>query len=335
MACILAIESSCDDTSAAVISDGRILSNLTSCQTVHEKYGGVVPELASRKHHEVIVPVVAQAITTAGVRKEELDAIAFTQGPGLLGSLLVGCSFAKGLALSLDIPLIAVNHMEAHVIALLIDEPRPSFPFLCLTVSGGHTEIVLVRDQLDMKVIGSTRDDAAGEAFDKIGKYLGLGYPAGPLIDLHASRGIAAFKFPKPEIPDLDFSFSGLKTAVLYFLRDELKKDPTFLKDKLNDLCASVQKTIIDILLDKLKSAVRQTGIREVCMAGGVSANSGLRKRLELIGKTEGWKTYYPQLQYCTDNAGMIAQVAYYKYLSGDFSNQEIVPDPRLKIKKI
>lgn len=334
MACILAIESSCDDTSAAVIKNGVILSNLISNQKIHEKYGGVVPELASRKHHEKIVTVVAEALKEASIDRSELNAIAFTQGPGLLGSLLVGCSFAKGLALSLDLPLIAVNHMEAHVLALLINDPKPSFPFLCLTVSGGHTEIVHVQKDLKMKILGSTRDDAAGEAFDKIGKYLGLKYPAGPEIDKLSQKGHPKFKFTKPDISDLDFSFSGLKTAVLYFLRDRLKDEPNFINDNLHDLCASVQGTIIEILMDKIVKAVSITGITEIAMAGGVSANSLMRKSLKDLGEINSWNSYYPQLQYCTDNAGMIAMAAHFKYEQKQFADQQITPDPRMKISR-
>lgn len=329
---ILAIESSCDDTAASVISGGKVLSNLVANQTVHQKYGGVIPELASRAHHQKIVPVVDAALKEANIDKRALDAVAFTQGPGLLGSLLVGCSFAKGLAMSLNIPLIAVNHMEAHVLAHFVEEPRPALPFLCLTVSGGHTQIVIVRSVLDMEVIGTTRDDAAGEAFDKIGKYLGLDYPAGPIIDRLAREGKAVFDFPKPNIDGLGFSFSGLKTAVLYFLRDQLKSNPDFIKDHLTDICASVQQTIIDILMEKMESASQQTGISEVGIAGGVSANSALRQAFKDREQQLGWNTYIPAFQYCTDNAGMIAMAAHYKFEQGVFASQEVVPEPRLKV---
>ncbi len=329
---ILAIESSCDDTSAAIIRDGEVLSNLIATQTVHQAYGGVVPELASRQHHQKIVPVIDEALRTSGVKKDQLSAIAFTQGPGLLGSLLVGCSFAKGMALSLDIPLIAVNHMEAHVLAHFVEDPKPNFPFLCLTVSGGHTQLVKVTNPLEMEVIGTTRDDAAGEAFDKIGKYLGLDYPAGPIIDKLARDGQAKYEFAKPRVDGLGFSFSGLKTSVLYFLRDKLKEDENFINDNLNDICASVQQTIVDILMDKLTKATKKTGITEVGIAGGVSANSALRKALSESAETHGWKTFVPAIQYCTDNAGMIAMAAYYKYENGDFVDQDVTPNPRLKI---
>jgi len=330
---ILAIESSCDDTSAAIIREGEVLSNLVASQSVHKHYGGVVPELASRTHHQQIVPVVDASLKESGVKKEQLDAIAFTQGPGLLGSLLVGCSFAKGLALSLDIPLISVNHMEAHVLAHFVEEPRPTFPFLCLTVSGGHTQIVKVNNPLDMIVIGETRDDAAGEAFDKVGKYLGLEYPAGPIIDRLAQDGDPIYYFSKPKIEGLGFSFSGLKTGVLYFLRDQIKKDPDFIQNNLNDICASVQDTIVAILMDKLESASVQEGISEIGIAGGVSANSVLRRALTNRSESLGWHTYVPSIKYCTDNAGMIAMAAHYKYEQGLFSDQTVSPNPRLKIR--
>ena len=329
---ILAIESSCDDTSAAVIRNGRVLSNLIANQTVHKSYGGVVPELASRMHHQVIVPVVHEALKQADIEQNQLNAIAFTQGPGLLGSLLVGCSFAKAMALSLDIPLIAVNHMEAHVLAHFVEEPKPQFPFLCLTVSGGHTQLVRVEDVDQMTVIGSTRDDAAGEAFDKIGKYLGLDYPAGPVIDRLAKEGNATFTFPKPKIDGLGFSFSGLKTAVLYFLRDQIKQNPDFVKDHLNDICASVQKTIVDILMEKLIVASKEENIQHIGIAGGVSANSALRSTFTDLAKKHGWHIYIPALQYCTDNAGMIAMAAHYKFERERFADQTATPDPRLKM---
>lgn len=330
MATILAIESSCDETSASICIDGRILSNYIANQKVHEHYGGVVPELASRAHMQHIVPVVDVALSTAGVSLSDVDAIAFTQAPGLIGSLLVGAQFAKSLALALNKPLIAVHHMQAHVMANLIDDPKPAFPFLCLTVSGGHTQIVQVNSPYDLKVIGETIDDAAGEAFDKSAKLLGLPYPGGPLVDKHAQQGNGtAFKFAEPQIPGLDFSFSGLKTSVLYFLQAKQKEDPGFVDKHLNDLCASVQATIINILMRKLKKAVLQTGISNVCIAGGVSANSGLRKALLEWGDKYQWQTYIPQFQYCTDNAAMIAITAWYKYLAGDFVSFDASPSAR------
>jgi N6-L-threonylcarbamoyladenine synthase len=330
---ILAIESSCDETSAAVCAGGKILSNQVANQTIHEKYGGVVPELASRAHMQHIVPVVDIALQNAfpaqtpDSRLQAIDAIAFTQSPGLIGSLLVGAQFAKSLALSLGKPLIAVHHMQAHVLANLIGEERPSFPFLCLTVSGGHTQIVLARSPLDLVVIGESIDDAAGEAFDKTAKLLGLPYPGGPLIDKYAKEGNPlAFKFAQPQIPGLDFSFSGLKTSVLYFLQ---KQAEGFIKDNLADLCASVQYTIIQILIKKMKKAVDQTGVKQVCIAGGVSANSGLRTALQQTGRELGWKTYIPAFEYCTDNAAMIAITAFYKYQAGEFSSLDISPTAR------
>lgn len=327
---ILAIESSCDETSAAVISDGKVLSNFIAGQKVHEQYGGVVPELASRAHQQNIVPVVEMALRESGVKKDELSAIAFTQSPGLIGSLLVGCCFAKAMALALDIPLIAVHHMQAHVLANFIQEPRPSFPFLCLTVSGGHTQIVRVEGYLHMEVLGETLDDAAGEAFDKTAKILGLPYPGGPLIDRYAKQGNAdRFTFPEPQIPGLDFSFSGLKTAILYFVRDHTAKDPDFVTHNLEDICASVQKRIITILMHKLLRAAKETGIRDVCIAGGVSANSGLRAALVEYGEKYGWRHFIPEFQYCTDNAGMIAITAYHKYLAGEFTDLSVSPNAR------
>lgn len=326
-ATILAIESSCDETSASVCVDGKILSNYIANQTVHEKYGGVVPELASRAHLQNIVPVVDAALKTANCKLEEVDAIAFTQAPGLIGSLLVGAQFAKSLALALDKPLIAVHHMQAHVLANLIGEEKPAFPFLCLTVSGGHTQIVLANAPLDLKVIGESIDDAAGEAFDKTAKLLGLPYPGGPLIDKYAKLGDPLkFKFAEPQIPGLNFSFSGLKTSVLYFLQ---KQEAGFIEQNLNDLCASVQYTIVTILMKKLKKAVQQTGVTQVCIAGGVSANSGLRKALKDAGEKHGWKTFIPKFEYCTDNAAMIAITAYYKYLAGDFTGLNVSPSAR------
>ncbi len=320
---ILAIESSCDETAASVIVDGQILSNFIANQTVHEKYGGVVPELASRAHMENIVPVVDAALKKAFpeiTRNEQLaklNAIAFTQAPGLIGSLLVGAQFAKSMALALNIPLIAVHHMQAHVLANLIDDPKPNFPFLCLTVSGGHTQIVKCVSASEMHILGETIDDAAGEAFDKISKLLGLPYPGGPVLDKLAQLGNPkAFVFAKPQVPNLDFSFSGLKTSVLYFLQ---KQSPEFIQENLNDLCASVQFTIIEILLKKLKKAMQETEIKEVCIAGGVSANSGLRKAMEQLGKDTKSATFLPKFEYCTDNAAMIAITAHFKYIAGSF----------------
>ncbi len=326
---ILAIESSCDDTSAAIIRNGTVLSNCIANQEAHRQYGGVVPEVASRAHQANIIPVVEMALQKAGVAKEDVGVVAFTRGPGLLGSLLVGTSFAKAFALSRNLPLIEVNHMQAHVLAHFAEAPRPQFPFLCLTVSGGHTQIVLVRDFLDMEVIGETLDDAAGEAFDKSGKLLGLGYPAGPLIDRHAREGQARFPFPEPAVPGLNFSFSGLKTSILYFLKKETTANPDFIPQNLNDLCASIQTSIVTILLKKLRKAARQTGIKEIAIAGGVSANSGLRNALESMGEKEGWNTYIPAFQYCTDNAGMIGVAAHYKYLRGEFCGQDAAPYAR------
>jgi len=335
---ILAIESSCDETSAAVCVDGKILSNYIANQTVHEQYGGVVPELASRAHMQNIVPVVDAALKTANTELSEIDAIAFTQAPGLIGSLLVGGQFAKSLSLSLNKPLIAVHHMQAHVLANLINDPKPSFPFLCLTVSGGHTQIVLCESPTSMKVIGETIDDAAGEAFDKSAKILGLPYPGGPLIDKYAKEGDPKrFKFPEPKIEGLNFSFSGLKTSILYFLQnagksnlfkeeftatEEEKKE--FIENNLADICASIQYRIVTILLNKLKKASLETGIKDICIAGGVSANSGLRTAFEETGKQQGWNTFIPAFEYCTDNAGMIAITGYYKYLEGKFDNLSV-----------
>lgn len=332
---ILAIESSCDETSASVCVDGKILSNYIANQTIHEKFGGVVPELASRAHMQNIVPVIDAAIKEANCQLKDIDAIAFTQAPGLIGSLLVGGQFAKSLALSLNKPLIAVHHMQAHVLANLIADPKPSFPFLCLTVSGGHTQIVVCESPTSMKVIGETIDDAAGEAFDKSAKLLGLPYPGGPLIDKYAKEGDATkFKFPEPQIPALNFSFSGLKTSILYFLQnagksnlfkeeftatEEEKKE--FIANNLTDICASIQHRIVTILINKLKKASIQTGITNICLAGGVSANSGLRKAFEEAGIKYGWQTFIPAFQYCTDNAGMIAITGYYKFLAGQFTD--------------
>jgi N6-L-threonylcarbamoyladenine synthase len=316
---ILGIESSCDETAASVCRDGKILSNIIAGQEVHAQYGGVVPELASRAHMQNIVPVVDAAIKKSGVSLRDIQAIAFTKAPGLIGSLLVGSQFAKSLAFSLNIPLIGIHHMQAHVLANLIDDPKPEFPFLCLTVSGGHTQIVICEAPDKLMVIGETIDDAAGEAFDKSAKLLGLPYPGGPLIDKYARLGNPLrFPFPEPQIPSLDFSFSGLKTSILYFIRKEEAKDPDFLQNNMNDICASIQYRIVSILLNKLKKASAQSGIKDVCLAGGVSANSGLREGLTEMGKREGWRTYIPAFEYCTDNAAMIAITGYYKYLHGD-----------------
>jgi N6-L-threonylcarbamoyladenine synthase len=329
---ILAIESSCDDTSAAIVRDGAVLSNKTANQEIHQLYGGVVPEAASRAHLVNILPVVEAAINAAGISKTAIDAVAFTRGPGLIGSLIVGVSFAKGFALSQNLPLIEVNHMMAHVLAHFAEDPKPSFPFLCLTVSGGHTQILIVRDYLDMEVIGQTIDDAAGEAFDKTGKMLGLDYPAGPIIDKLAREGQARFDFPEPRIPGLDFSFSGLKTSILYFLKKQVAENPDFIAQNLNDICASVQTRIVSILIHKLSKAAQETGIREVALAGGVSANSALREALVQEGLKKGWNTYIPKFEYCTDNAAMIGITGYYKYLRGEFVGQEVSPVARWEI---
>ncbi len=327
MPTVLAIESSCDETSASVCVDGKILSNFIANQKVHEQYGGVVPELASRAHMQNIVPVVHTALSSANCSLSSVDAIAFTQAPGLIGSLLVGAQFAKSLSLALNKPLIAVHHMQAHVLANLIDDPKPEFPFLCLTVSGGHTQIVQANSPYDLKVIGETIDDAAGEAFDKSAKLLGLPYPGGPLVDKHAKEGNPKiFKFAEPQIPGLNFSFSGLKTSVLYFLNDKKKEDEQFIEKHLDDLCASIQYTIINILMKKLKKAVQETGIRNVCIAGGVSANSGLRTALKEMGENQHWNTFIPKFEYCTDNAAMIAIAGYYKYLQNQFVQLDSSP---------
>lgn len=329
---ILAIESSCDDTGAAVIVDGKIKSNIVANQKVHEKYGGVVPELASRAHQKNIIPVVDVALKEAGINKHNLSAIAVTKGPGLLGSLLVGTMFAKTMAFSLNIPVIAVHHMQAHVLAHFIDKPKPTFPFICLTVSGGHTQLVLVKAANDMEILGQTLDDAAGEAFDKIGKILGLQYPGGPQLDKLAQLGNAnAFKFAEPSVPGLDYSFSGLKTSVLYFLK---KQPEGFIEENLNDLCASVQKTIVKVLMKELLKAVKQYNISNVAIAGGVSANSEFRKVFETTGQQKGWKTYIPNFEYCTDNAAMIAISAHYQYLIDDFEDYDFTPQARWEIKK-
>lgn len=330
---ILAIESSCDETSASIIASGKVLNNVIASQSVHHKYGGVVPELASRAHQQNILYVVNDAVTASGISKHELDAIAFTRGPGLMGSLLVGTSFAKGMAMALDIPLIEVNHMQAHVLAHFIKDPAPSFPFLCLTVSGGHTQIVVVRDHLDMEVIGQSQDDAVGEAFDKGAKILGLPYPGGPLIDKYAQLGNEkAFSFSETVMPDLDFSFSGIKTAFLYFIRDEKLKDPDFVEKNLSDICASLQHHLVGMLLKRLRKASEETGIKEIAIAGGVSANSGLRKELKAMAEKLGWNIFVPEFQYCTDNAAMIAMAAHFKYLKGQFCNLDVSPLARMPL---
>lgn len=326
---ILAIESSCDDTSAAVFESGKMLSNLIATQAIHEQYGGVVPEVASRAHQEHILPVVDTALKKAGKKLNDIDCVAVTAGPGLMGSLLVGVTFAKSLALCLDVPLIDVHHMEAHVLAHFIDDPQPKFPFLNLTVSGGHTQIVLVKDFFDMKVVGTTIDDAAGEAFDKSGKILGLGYPAGPLIDKHAALGVAKFSFPEPQIANLDFSSSGLKTSILYFLKEQQLANKDFINENLDDICASVQSRIISILIKKLTRAVRQYKVDEIGISGGVSANSGLRKAIMETGEKLNLRVHIPKFEYCTDNAAMIAMAAYYKYKAGLFADQALVPFTR------
>lgn len=329
---LLAIESSCDDTSAAVSKDAKILANIIAGQKVHELWGGVVPELASRAHQQNIVPVVAAALKKAEITAQDVNAVAFTRGPGLIGSLLVGVSFAKAFALALNIPLIEINHMQAHVLAHFIDN-HPTFPFLCLTVSGGHTQIVLVKDFLDMTIVGETLDDAAGEAFDKSAKLLGLPYPGGPLIDKYAQLGNAErFLFAEPQIAEFDYSFSGLKTSILYFLQKELKKNPDFISQNINDLCASIQKTIIDILLKKFEKAIVKHKVKEIALAGGVSANSELRKKFEHLGDKHQLKTHIPKFEYCTDNAAMIAIAAHYKYLKGEFTSQDIEPLPRYSL---
>ena len=332
---ILAIESSCDETSAAVISNGKVLNNIVASQNEHHKYGGVVPELASRAHQRQIVGVVEEALHLANIANENLDAVAFTRGPGLMGSLLVGVSFAKGMALSLGIPLIEVNHMQAHILAHFIQadqgNAKPSFPFLCLTVSGGHTQLVVVRDYLEMDIIGQTQDDAVGEAFDKAAKIMGLPYPGGPLIDRYAAAGNPnKFKFPDTDMPALDFSFSGIKTAFLYFIRDNKEKDPGFIGNNLKDICASLQHKLVGMLINRLEKASVQTGIKQIAIAGGVSANTGLRRELARRGKMLGWKTFIPEFQYCTDNAAMIAMAAHFKYLKGDFAGMDCAPVPNL-----
>ncbi|MHA7831012.1 MAG: tRNA (adenosine(37)-N6)-threonylcarbamoyltransferase complex transferase subunit TsaD [Flagellimonas sp.] len=333
---ILAIESSCDDTSAAVLCDTKVLSNVVATQEIHKQYGGVVPELASRAHQQNIVPVVHQALAKANIDKKQLSAIAFTRGPGLMGSLLVGTSFAKSLALGLDIPLIEVNHMEAHILAHFIDDENqvaPTFPFLAMTISGGHTQIVKVTDHFTMEVLGETLDDAVGEAFDKSAKLMGLPYPGGPLIDKYAKLGNSnTFAFPKPKVDGLNFSFSGLKTSILYFLQRETQKNPDFVQQNINDICASVQFTILEILMDKLQLAVDQTGIKQIAIGGGVAANSGIRERLRDAEEKLGWQTFIPKFEYCTDNAAMIGIVGYLKFKKGIFTEQSIAAKARYAI---
>ena len=338
MITILGIESSCDDTSAAVIRDGVILSNVIAGQAVHERYGGVVPELASRAHQQNIIPVVHDALKQAGISKEEISAVAFTRGPGLLGSLLVGTSFAKGFSSALNIPMIEINHLQAHVLAHFIkegaqDTHQPGFPFVCLLVSGGNSQIILVKSYDEMEIMGQTIDDAAGEAFDKCAKVMGLGYPGGPVVDRLAKLGNPdRFTFSKPRIAGYDYSFSGLKTSFLYFLRDELKKDAGFIEKNKEDLCASLQKTIIDILMDKLYLAAKDLRIKEVAVAGGVSANSGLRAAFEEYSRRYGWKIHIPKFAYTTDNAAMVAITGYYKYLDGEFCSPDVIPYARVSI---
>ncbi len=333
---ILGIESSCDDTSAAVIKDGFLLSNVIASQQVHKDFGGVVPELASRAHEVNIVPVVSQALEKAGVKPEELSAIAFTRGPGLLGSLLVGTSFAKAFGLSLGKPIVMVNHLQGHILANFVkqydkENRQPSFPYLCLLVSGGNSQIVKVSSPLEFEILGQTIDDAVGEAFDKCSKMMGLGYPGGPIIDRLAKQGNPdRFKFAKPHIQGLDYSFSGVKTSLLYFVRDEMEKDPQFMENNKEDICASFQKTLIDILLDKLIKAAKQTGIKEITIGGGVSANSGLRERIEAEGKKRGWNTYLPEFKFTTDNAAMIAIAGYFHYLAGEKTSLDVAPVSRI-----
>lgn len=330
---ILAIESSCDETSAALIRNGKVLNNIIATQAVHQKYGGVVPELASRAHQRNIVMVVEETLTSAGVSLAEMDALAFTRGPGLMGSLLVGVSFVKGLALALNKPLIEVNHMRAHVLSHFIDDPKPAFPFLCLTVSGGHTQLIVVKDYLDMEVIGETQDDAVGEAFDKAAKIMGLPYPGGPLIDQYAQSGNPkAYAFSKTSMPGLDFSFSGIKTAFLYFIRDERKKNPAFVEENLNDICASIQHHLVTMLTEKLVQASEETGIKQIAIAGGVSANAGLRNALKELAVNNNWDLFIPAFEYCTDNAGMIAMAAHYQYQKGIFSTLDVSPLARMPI---
>lgn len=329
---ILAIESSCDDTAASVIIDGKIKSNVVANQAIHALYGGVVPEVASRKHQINIIPTIDTALKQAGIDKKDLDAVAVVSGPGLMGSLIVGVTFAKTLSLTLDIPLIEINHHQAHAMALFIEEPKPKFPLLAMTVSGGHTQISIMRSYNEIEVIGRTLDDAAGEAFDKTGKLLGLDYPAGPIIDKYSKKGSAVFEFPEPRIKGLDFSFSGLKTAILYFVQKQKKLNPQFVEENIYDICASVQDRIVSILINKLVKAAKLTGIREVAIAGGVSANSGLRQSLKETGEKMGWNTYIPKFEYCTDNAAMVAITAHYKYIDGLFADLSLKPKPRYSL---
>ncbi|APU96075.1 tRNA (adenosine(37)-N6)-threonylcarbamoyltransferase complex transferase subunit TsaD [Sphingobacterium sp. B29] len=333
MAIILGIESSCDETSASICINGEIRSNVIATQAIHAKYGGVIPELASRAHQQNIIPTVEEAIRQAKVSKNQIDAVSFTRGPGLLGALLVGTSFAKSFALAQNIPLIDINHMQAHILAHFIEDPKPSFPFLCLTVSGGHTQIVLVKDYFEMELLGETLDDAAGEAFDKTAKILNLPYPGGPLIDKFAKEGNpAAYRLPEPQIPGLNFSFSGLKTAILYLVQDQLKQNPDFLTHNMADLCASVQSRIVSILLNKLKKAAKETGVKDLAIAGGVSANSGLRQSLIEMGEKYKWRVFIPKFEYCTDNAAMIAIAGYHKFLKKDFVGQDVAPMARMHL---
>jgi len=333
---ILAIESSCDDTAAAVLQNAKVLSNVVARQDVHEQYGGVVPELASRAHQQNIVPVIDVAIAKSGIDRQQISAVAFTQGPGLMGSLLVGGSFAKSMALALNVPLIAVNHMQAHILAHFIDEEgfdKPSFPFLAMTISGGHTQIVRVNSYFDMEVIGQTTDDAVGEAFDKSAKILGLPYPGGPLVDKYARLGNPkAYPFTKPQVPGLNFSFSGLKTQILYFVQKQVAQNPDFIVQNMNDICASIQHTIINILMDKLKMAVKETGIKQVAIGGGVSANSGIRATLKEAEAKYGWKTFVPKFEYTTDNAAMIGIVGYKKYLEQQFNDAAVTSKARIEL---
>ncbi|MBB1645227.1 tRNA (adenosine(37)-N6)-threonylcarbamoyltransferase complex transferase subunit TsaD [Sphingobacterium sp. UME9] len=333
MAIILGIESSCDETSASICINGEIRSNVIATQAIHAKYGGVIPELASRAHQQNIIPTVEEAIRQAKVSKNQIDAVSFTRGPGLLGALLVGTSFAKSFALAQNIPLIDINHMQAHILAHFIEDPKPNFPFLCLTVSGGHTQIVLVKDYFEMELLGETLDDAAGEAFDKTAKILNLPYPGGPLIDKFAKEGNpAAYRLPEPQIPGLNFSFSGLKTAILYLVQDQLKQNPDFLTHNMADLCASVQSRIVSILLNKLKKAAKETGVKDIAIAGGVSANSGLRQSLIEMGEKYNWRVFIPKFEYCTDNAAMIAIAGYHKFLKKDFVGQDVAPMARMHL---
>jgi len=333
MPTILALESSCDDTGAAIIHNGEILSNVVASQEIHKIYGGVVPELASRAHQQNIIPVVDAAIQKAKITKSEINAVAFTQGPGLLGPLLVSNAFAKAFALSLNIPLIGVNHMEAHILAHFIDDPKPDFPFLCLTISGGHTQIVIVHTPNNMEIIGETIDDAVGEAFDKSAKILGLPYPGGPLIDKHAQEGNpSAYKFPISNMEGFNFSFSGIKTSFLYFINENVKNNPNFIAENLADICASLQHTLVETLMKKLKKAAKETKINRIAIAGGVSANSDIRNSLKINAIKEKWQIFIPKFEYCTDNAAMIAMTAHFKYLNKDFCDLNVVPDPRLKM---